>query len=163
LVITIKTFYVKKKKTLFLYIYYIFLLYFISKKDDVNIWDKLSPSFVEHLNQSASVIQKWYRAQIQRRELLNEKKKELLSSFGSSYRTLGKKSNELIVQKINLKEKNSKVSIAKKKLKHKYICIYIYVYFNFTLIINSYYNNNNNNKKNNNNVLYYYIFIIRSK
>ena len=65
------------------------------------------------MNHCASVIQKWYRGQAQKRKLLNEKKKELLSTFESSYRTIGKKPAELITQKINLKTKDTKVNIIK--------------------------------------------------
>jgi len=90
-------------------------LIIFSIKDNVdlnfNIWDKLSPSFVEHLNHCASVIQRWYRFQSKRRQLLNEKKKEILSSFDVHNHITGENSTDLITHKINLKAKDSKIKV----------------------------------------------------
>jgi len=77
----------------------------------MDIWNKLSPSFVDHLNHCAKVIQVWYRNKMKKRKLLNDKKREILSSFESSSHITGENAVDLVTRKMSLKKKESKLKV----------------------------------------------------
>ncbi|ORX48635.1 hypothetical protein BCR36DRAFT_584197 [Piromyces finnis] len=116
---------------------------------DIDIWNKLSPSFIKHLNHCAEVIQRWYRFQSKRKKILNNKKREILSSLDIHNHITGKNTTDLITQDINIKENdsNTKSKINKieekkefKKIENKNIDTKINININKNQI-----NNNNNN------------------